>query len=237
MSKIIPVSITTTEQAVTLDATYQFAWLRNMGENDCLLSDHSDIVAGDDDVMTVKAGESGRIATSGRAVYIKTVDGTSTGEIHAQNFSDAPFKSKGKGGGQSITVEPLIVTDNGVYTAPTGKAYSPVTVDVETGMKAFLVTLTETSSDEWTSDKTFAEILEAYENGELIIAETHSLQLNTGFALASVIPKAQTPQGQSIPTSFIFSYESLGDGELYVLQIGVYDDGEIISNFQTFTNY
>ena len=131
MSKIIPINITTTEQAVTLDATYQFAWLRNMGENDCLLSDHSGIVAGDDDVMTVKAGESGRIATSGRAVYIKAVIGTSTGEIHAQNFSDAPFKSKAKGGGQSITVEPLTVNDNGVYTAPTGKAYSPVTVDVQ----------------------------------------------------------------------------------------------------------
>ena len=131
MSKIIPVNITTTEQAVTLDATYQFVWLRNMGENDCLLSDHSGIVAGDDNVTLVKAGESGRIATSGRAVYIKAVSGTSTGEIHAQNFSDAPFKSKAKGGGQSITVEPLTVTDNGVYTAPTGKAYSPVSVDVQ----------------------------------------------------------------------------------------------------------
>lgn len=131
MSKIIPVNITTTEQAVTLDATYQFVWLRNMGENDCLLSDHSGIVAGDDNVTLVKAGESGRIATSGRAVYIKAVSGTSTGEVHAQNFSDAPFKSKAKGGGQSITVEPLTVNDNGVYTAPTGKAYSPVTVDVQ----------------------------------------------------------------------------------------------------------
>jgi hypothetical protein len=95
------------------------------------LSDHSGIVAGDDDVMTVKAGESGRISTSGRAVYVKAVSGTSTGEIHAQNFSDAPFKSKAKGGGQSITVEPLTVNDNGVYTAPTGKAYSPVSVDVQ----------------------------------------------------------------------------------------------------------
>lgn len=103
MSKIIPISITTTEQTVELDATYQFAWFRNMGENDCLLSDHSGIVAGDDDVMTVKAGESGRISISGRAVYIKAVSGTSAGEIHAQNFSDAPFKSKAKGGGQSIS--------------------------------------------------------------------------------------------------------------------------------------
>jgi len=34
------------------------------------------------------------------------------------------------GGGSSVTVEPLPVTANGTYTAPTGKAYSPVTVNV-----------------------------------------------------------------------------------------------------------
>lgn len=33
-------------------------------------------------------------------------------------------------GGGDITVEPLSVTVNGTYTAPTGKAYSPVTVNV-----------------------------------------------------------------------------------------------------------
>lgn len=127
MSKIIPVNITTTEQAVTLDATYQFVWLRNMGENDCLLSDHSGIVAGDDDVMTVKAGESGRIATSGRAVYIKTVDGTSTGEIHAQNFSDAPFNIGGKRGGSGSSANIYRTT-----TALTdGATTNPITVDGE----------------------------------------------------------------------------------------------------------
>lgn len=33
-------------------------------------------------------------------------------------------------GGSSVTVEPLVVTANGTTTAPSGKAYSPVTVDV-----------------------------------------------------------------------------------------------------------
>lgn len=33
-------------------------------------------------------------------------------------------------GGSSITVEPLTVTQNGTQTAPSGKAYSPVTVNV-----------------------------------------------------------------------------------------------------------
>lgn len=134
--------------------------------------------------------------------------------------------------------EQLTVTENGTYTVPEGvDGYSSVTVEVETGMKAFLVTLTETSSDVWTSDKTFAEISEAYENGELIVAEVHSLQLSTGFALASMITKTLTPQDQPIPDSFGFSYEALGDGELYVLQIDIHRSGNINSVFQTFTNY
>ena len=37
------------------------------------------------------------------------------------------------GGGSSITVEALNVTENDVYTAPEGKAYSPVTVNVSGG--------------------------------------------------------------------------------------------------------
>ena len=36
-------------------------------------------------------------------------------------------------GGSSVTVEPLSVTTNGTYTAPTGTAYSPVTVSVSGG--------------------------------------------------------------------------------------------------------
>ena len=123
MSKIISVSITTTEQAVTLNATYQFVWLRNMGENDVLFSDHSGIVAGDDDVTTVKAGESGRIATSGNGnvVYVKAVSGTSTGEIHAQNFSDAPFKIGAKGG-----VRCLGTTTTELYD---GSTANPIVID------------------------------------------------------------------------------------------------------------
>ena len=39
----------------------------------------------------------------------------------------------GGGGGSSVTVEALTATENKTYTAPTGKAYSPVTVNVPTG--------------------------------------------------------------------------------------------------------
>lgn len=42
----------------------------------------------------------------------------------------ALLKCKGGGGGASVTIEPLTITENGTTTAPEGKAYSPVTVDV-----------------------------------------------------------------------------------------------------------
>jgi hypothetical protein len=43
----------------------------------------------------------------------------------------AYIKAKyGGGGGGDITVEAFTATDNGTFTAPTGKAYSPVTVSI-----------------------------------------------------------------------------------------------------------
>lgn len=43
----------------------------------------------------------------------------------------------GSGGGGDITVEALSVTQNGTYTAPTGTAYSPVTVNVSGGSSSW----------------------------------------------------------------------------------------------------
>lgn len=133
MSKVKTITVTSTEQEITLDATYQFMWFRNLGDNDCYVSDHSGIVVGADDVALCKAGECVRItlpqAPMSNKAYIKAVDGSNTVEIHAQNFSDKPTAKTGKGSG--VVVEALTVDTNGVYTAPTGKAYSPVTVDVQ----------------------------------------------------------------------------------------------------------
>ena len=39
-------------------------------------------------------------------------------------------KATGGGGGGDIAVEAIIATENKTYTAPSGKAYSPVTVSV-----------------------------------------------------------------------------------------------------------
>lgn len=51
------------------------------------------------------------------------------------------LKAAAEGGGSSVTVEPLSVTENGAYTADEGKAYSPVTVNVpQTEIEALSVT-------------------------------------------------------------------------------------------------
>ena len=42
----------------------------------------------------------------------------------------AYIKAKYGGGGSDVTVEAFTATDNGTFTAPTGKAYSPVTVAI-----------------------------------------------------------------------------------------------------------
>lgn len=136
MANVKTITATTTESAVEFNATYQFMWFRNFGENDCYISAHSGIVANADDVTVLKAGEVARLtlpqAPAQSKAYIKAADGNNTVEVHAQNFSDCPFKKQGKGGEQ-ITVESLTATENTTYTAPTGTAYSPVTVNVPTG--------------------------------------------------------------------------------------------------------
>lgn len=54
-------------------------------------------------------------------------------------------------GGGTITTEPLTVTANGTYTAPTGKAYTPVTVNVSGGGSGNIDTKTVTPSANATS--------------------------------------------------------------------------------------
>jgi len=144
MSKIKTITATTTEQTITFDATYQFVWFRSLGDGDVLVSDHSGIVAGTDDVALVKGGDSTRITVPyNKTVYVKAVSDSVDMEIHAQNFSDAPFEGGSGGGGGSITIDPTptqgssnAVSSGGVYTALQG--VSPInysTTEQNTGRK------------------------------------------------------------------------------------------------------
>ena len=77
------------------------------------------------------------------------------------------FYQEISGGG--VTVEPLSVTANDTYTAPSGKAYSPVTVAVPNPNS--IVTVTGTLADPW-GDLSFADINTAY------VAHDLSLELS-----------------------------------------------------------
>lgn len=54
-----------------------------------------------------------------------------TGYDCPQGMENKTFEQATSGGGGSgITVEPITITQNGTTTAPSGKAYSPITVNV-----------------------------------------------------------------------------------------------------------
>ena len=56
------------------------------------------------------------------------------------------------GGGEEVSIDSLSITENGTYTAQTGHAYSPVTVDVPSGECPFQI----------------ANVTIVYENGEVM---------------------------------------------------------------------
>ena len=119
----------TGENTITFDAFYQYIWARNYGNTDVYISTHNNIVAGDDDVALLPAGEAVRLTVNGKTLYVL---GSTTLEVHAQNFSDSPFawNEADGGSGSDVSVVSLSVNDNGTYTAPSGTAYSPVVVNV-----------------------------------------------------------------------------------------------------------
>ena len=150
MANVKTITATTTESAVEFNATYQFMWFRNYGENDCYICAHSGIVANADDVTLLKAGEVARLTLpqtpAQSKAYIKAADGSNTVEVHAQNYSDCPFKKQAKGG-DDTQIESLTATENKTYTAPTGIAYNPVIVNVpapEPTIQALLITENDT---------------------------------------------------------------------------------------------
>ena len=137
MAEIKTVTSLATETEISFGDYYQFVWVRNAGEGDCYVSAKSGITAGGADVASVKAGETALVITETNTIYSK---GATTLECHAQNFAECPFKRAAKGGESSITVESITITNNGTTTAPTGKAYTPITVNVQPNVGAKNIT-------------------------------------------------------------------------------------------------
>ena len=93
------VSLTGTFEKVTLPAVYGWVWVKNMSDSDIFAGLSADISEGADGVMTIPAGECGRIQTDGfSSVYLL---GTGNALVVAQNYADCPFKAGAKGGESS----------------------------------------------------------------------------------------------------------------------------------------
>ena len=90
------VTLTGAAEKVTLPAVYGWVWVKNMSEGDIFAGLSEDISEGADGVMTIPAGECGRIQADGfNSVYLL---GSGNVQIVGQNYADCPFKSGGKGG-------------------------------------------------------------------------------------------------------------------------------------------
>lgn len=80
------------------------------------------------------------------------------GYFHQPGYYQLTYGIGGTVEPTEIEVEPLSVTQNGTYTAPTGKAYSPVTVNVSGGT-INVATTTWTNSDSTATSHTFTGLL------------------------------------------------------------------------------
>lgn len=87
----------------------------------------SEVVSG-----TLSVTENGTYDVTSFASADVNVSGGGTGGNVWQD-QDGYIHLDDEGGSTSITVEPLSVAQNGTYTAPSGTAYSPVTVNVSGG--------------------------------------------------------------------------------------------------------
>ena len=98
-------------------------------------------------------------------------------ELQDKTFTEATSG----GGGSGITVEPITITQNGTTTAPSGKAYSPITVNVPKEVVLNVPVL----PDGFTIEKN------ASQGGSLVIRSP------TAFSYFSVNPTATYKDGGS----------------------------------------
>ena len=83
-------------EKVTFPAVYGWVWVKNMSDGDMFVGLDDGVSAGADGVLSIPAGECGRIQTDGQdSVYLI---GSGNALVVAQNYADCPFKLGGKGG-------------------------------------------------------------------------------------------------------------------------------------------
>ena len=83
-------------EKVAFPAVYGWVWVKNMSDADMFVGLSDGVSAGADGVLTIPAGECGRVQTDGQDfVYLM---GSGNALVVAQNYADCPFKVGGKGG-------------------------------------------------------------------------------------------------------------------------------------------
>ena len=112
-----------------------------------------------------------------------------------ENKTFAEATSGGGGGGSGITVEPITITQNGTTTAPSGKAYSPITVNVPKEVVLSVPVL----PDGFTIEK------KASQGGSLVIRSS------TAFSYFYVNPESTYKNGGSDVTQASLGNEDMND--------------------------
>lgn len=118
------VTLSGAAEKVTLPASYGWVWVKNMSDSDIFAGLSADISEGADGVLTIPAGECGRIQTDGsREFYLL---GTGNALVVAQNYADCPFKGVKKGGGNGGSGQGLVLLkhEDSAYTATSSYVFT-----------------------------------------------------------------------------------------------------------------
>lgn len=178
---------------------------------------------------------------------IRTKGGTSSSLVYPTGFVSAINAIPT---GSSITVESLSVTQNGSYTAPSGKAYSPITVNVP-GSSGMAYAMFEASGpNEFTFvagyPLTFSDIMyNCLFCGEALIEEEESTVFISGNSdISSSLVFSWLENQFSVPISMlnysggVLTLESSGlnmeAGELYAFLKGTYENIATMSEVETY---
>lgn len=125
--------------------------------------------------------------------------------------NNLPKKCVQLSGGPSIEVEALSVTENGTYTAPEGKAYTPVTVEVP-DVPAVLETLSVTENGTYTPEQGVDGFNEVNVNiqpptSEVVVEYDYTLQ---EYDLIRSVTSGEDKEKYSIYAINNFVYENNG---------------------------
>lgn len=113
-----------------------------------------------------------------------------------------------------VSVTPLAVTDNGTYTAPTGVAYSPVTVNVPPPSanyvdgSAYPAGITYVSGNDWSAAQDNGVIVTTIPNLESYISASGDIiyynGVNSPLITNGVVLRVSSPAEQAVILSFFY---------------------------------